>query len=71
MAKLTPYRAEVLWRLAEADPDGMSIPDASNGHPNIMPTLVAIGWAKFSGRGNLYVITRQGAIALAGDPHDG
>lgn len=57
---LTPLRREVLNRMFESGRP-ISIADAMNGHPNIMPTLVRFGWAKYRHtppRG--YAITNDG-----------
>lgn len=61
---LTPFRREVLNRMFESGRP-LSIAEAMDGHPNIMPTLCNFGWAKYQHNTPFgYVITDAGMKAI-------
>jgi hypothetical protein len=60
---LTPYRREVLNRMFESARP-LSIAEAMNGHPNIMPTLCSFGLARYQLKPAGYVITADGMKVL-------
>jgi len=59
--RVTPLRREVLNRLFEAGRP-LSFTEAKGDHPNIMPTLLRFGWARYRCDG--YVITSDGMTAI-------
>lgn len=62
---ITPLRRDVLNRMFEAARP-LSIAEAMDGHPNIMPMLCRRGWAKYVIRPPAagYVITDKGMEAI-------